>query len=128
MTAHAEDFVAGLAAARSGSKDALGTLLERYRNYLMVIAQQKMDPAISAKLGPSDVIQETFLEAQRDFAHFHGNNEQELLAWLRQLLYNNLANLARLYRGTAKRDIQREVPLDVLGDLRADTPPPGEQA
>lgn len=128
MTAPAEDPLVSLTAARSGSREALGELLERYRNYLLLIAQQEMDPALNAKVGPSDLIQETFLEAQRDFQHFHGHSEPELLAWLRQLLHNNLANLARFYRDTAKRDIQREVPLDLLGEPRADTVTPGEQA
>ncbi len=37
-----------------------------------------------------------------------------MLAWLRRLLRNNLLNLARSYRGTAKRDVGRELPLQAL--------------
>ena len=53
-------------------------------------------------------MQQTFLEAQQDFQGFHGDSEVELLAWLRRLLLNNLANFARHYRGSRKRAIGRE--------------------
>ena len=44
---------------------------------------------------------------------FRGSTEEELLAWLRQVLLNNLSNFARRYRGTAKRDVRREVRLEL---------------
>jgi RNA polymerase sigma-70 factor (ECF subfamily) len=78
---------------------------------LLGIAERELDSALQAKGGASDLVQETFLEAQRDFAQFHGASEAELQAWLRRLLLNNLANFTRLYRGTDKRDVGREVPL-----------------
>jgi len=98
------------------------------------IAEQELDPALRTKAGASDLVQETFLEAQRDFAHFRGTSEGELRAWLRQMLLCNLANFARRYRGTAKRDLGREVPLEPAGSQAAgdgpaaDTPSPGGQA
>jgi RNA polymerase sigma-70 factor (ECF subfamily) len=59
--------------------------------------------------------QETFLEAQRDFAQFQGTTEKELIAWLRQLLVRNLHNLLRHYLGTKRRDVrlERELAADV---------------
>jgi RNA polymerase sigma-70 factor (ECF subfamily) len=66
-------------------------------------------------------VQETFLEAQRDFAQFRGGSEAELRAWLRALLVHNLDNLARGFRATAKRNVAREVavPDAPLGELYA---------
>jgi RNA polymerase sigma-70 factor (ECF subfamily) len=117
--------------ARAGSADALGQLLGAYRNYLLRIARQEIDPALQAKESASDVVQETFLEAQRDFARFHGSSADEWRAWLRQLLLNNVANLIRRYRDTDKRRIDREVPLRPSswsgtpgGELAADTSSP----
>jgi RNA polymerase sigma-70 factor (ECF subfamily) len=108
--AHApEDW---LSAARAGSHEALGQALEACRRYLLQIAQQELDPALQAKGGASDVVQETFLEAQRDFDRFHGGSEAELRAWLRQLLLHHLYKLARRYRTTQKRAAGREVPLE----------------
>jgi RNA polymerase sigma-70 factor (ECF subfamily) len=108
--AHAPDD--WLSAARAGSQEALGQALEACRRYLLQIAQQELDPALQAKGGASDVVQETFLEAQRDFDHFHGGSDAELRAWLRQLLLHHLYKLARRYRTTQKRAAGREVPLE----------------
>jgi RNA polymerase sigma-70 factor (ECF subfamily) len=60
------------------------------------------------------------VEAHRGFAGFRGRSEDELLAWLRQILLHNLANLRRQYRATDKRQVQREVSLDTASenDLR----------
>jgi RNA polymerase sigma-70 factor (ECF subfamily) len=100
-----------LTAARAGSTDALGSVLEACRAYLLVVAERELHPAVRAKGGASDLVQQTFLEAHRDFGRFHGNSEEELLAWLRQVLRNNLANFTRLHLQTKKRKADLEVPL-----------------
>ncbi len=112
MAGSASDLATLLAAARAGTRDALGLLLEPCRGYLLMVAQGELGPDLKAKEGASDLVQDTFLEAQRDFAQFHGASEAELLAWLRRLLLNNVANVTRRYRGTAKRSLEREVALD----------------
>jgi RNA polymerase sigma-70 factor (ECF subfamily) len=113
----------GLAAARAGSQEALGEALEACRHYLLLIADRELDPELRAKGGASDLVQQTFLEAHRDFAAFQGKTEAELLAWLRQLLLHNLGHFTRRYRATAKREVTREVP---LGGGSSSTPP-GEE-
>jgi RNA polymerase sigma-70 factor (ECF subfamily) len=94
--------------ARAGSLGALGQLLELYRNYLHLLARLQIDRRLQGKVAPSDLVQETFLEAHRDFAQFRGNTERELMAWLRQILVTNFANLVRRYRGTRRRDLDLE--------------------
>jgi RNA polymerase sigma-70 factor, ECF subfamily len=103
------DFAVLLYRARAGSREALGQILEACRAYLQTVAGAKCDPALQAKAGASDLVQETFLEAQRDFAQFKGDSEEELLAWMRQLLLNNMANFTRSFRDAEKRSIDREV-------------------
>jgi RNA polymerase sigma-70 factor (ECF subfamily) len=100
-------------AARHGSAAALGQVLETCRRYLLAVANQELDPDLRAKIGPSDVVQETFLEANRDFGQFNGRTQEDLLAWLRRILLHNLANVRRQFCETDKRRIHREVPLDV---------------
>jgi RNA polymerase sigma-70 factor (ECF subfamily) len=112
MGEHRPDASHWLPAARAGSSEALGQALEVCRRYLLHIAQQQLDPDLRAKGGASDLVQWTFLEAQRDFAHFQGDSNTEWKAWLRRLLIDNLANFTRHYRGTAKRQVGREVALD----------------
>ncbi len=68
----------------------------------------EIDRRLQGKLDPSDLVQETFLEAHRDFPQFRGSDEAELLAWLRQVLVRNLANQVRRYLGTRGRDVRLE--------------------
>jgi RNA polymerase sigma-70 factor, ECF subfamily len=101
-----------LAAARGGSREALGQALEACRRYLLLVAQRELAPELLAKGGASDLVQQTFLEAQRDFPRFQGQSEGELLTWLRCILLHNLGKFSRHYRSTAKRGLDREVALD----------------
>lgn len=94
--------------ARGGSREALGELLDGCRQYLLLMADQLLAPQLRAKIGASDVVQETLHDAQRDFGRFQGVGEDELLAWLRHILVNNLADFGRRYRA-AKRQVEREV-------------------
>src|SRR5215467_12834077 len=100
-----------ITSARAGSGAALGRALNGCRAYLLLIAEKELDPDLRAKGGASDLVQETFLEAQRDFARFDGTSEAELLAWLRRILVNNLGNFSRRYHGTHRRALDREVEL-----------------
>jgi RNA polymerase sigma-70 factor (ECF subfamily) len=108
-----------LTAARGGSREALGQAFDAFRRYLLIVAQRELDPDLQAKGSASDLVQETFLEAQRDFGQFHGDSAAAWKAWLRQLLLNNLANFTRTYRATAKRDVHREVAIDPAGSAGA---------
>jgi DNA-directed RNA polymerase specialized sigma24 family protein len=105
------DFARLLAEARAGSIQALGQLWQEHRKYLLLVANQKLDSDLQAKVSPSDLVQDTFLEAQHDFAQFHGRSEKELRAWLGCILVNNVANVTRHYRDTDKAAVDREVPL-----------------
>ena len=125
-----EEFAARLDRARNGSVEDLGEALEACRVYLSVLASRRLDPGLQGKGGASDLVQETFLEAQRDFRQFGGTSQAELVTWLSRLLLNNLANFARRYRGTGKRSVSREVALDeAQGDPRvaASGPSPSQQ-
>jgi RNA polymerase sigma-70 factor (ECF subfamily) len=108
----AESFRLRLQAARNGSSEALGRLLEAYRSYFWLVAKQQLGPDLRGKVGASDIVQETFLEAQRDFGQFRGQTEEAWLAWLRRLLRNNLLNVARRFRHTEMRAVHREVSAD----------------
>jgi len=99
--------------ARVGSPEALGEVLAAYRPFLFAIARDEIDSELKAKAGPSDLVQESFLEAQRDFASFTAENESQFRSWLYTILMNNLADLRKRYLKTAKRQVRRERPLGV---------------
>ena len=94
--------------AQAGDADALGELLQLYRNYLALLARLNIDARLQGKVDASDLVQETFLKAHRNFGQFRGNTEEELVSWLRQILTNNLANLVRHYLGLKRRDVRLE--------------------
>jgi RNA polymerase sigma-70 factor (ECF subfamily) len=63
---------------------------------------------VKAKAGPSDMVQQTFLCADRGFDRFLGRSESEMQAWLRQILLNVVNNFHRDFRETGKRKVGRE--------------------
>jgi RNA polymerase sigma-70 factor (ECF subfamily) len=101
--------------ARAGDVAALGRLLELYRNYLRVMARSLIAQALRGHLDPSDLVQETFLKAQREFPQFAGSGEPELVAWLRKILARSLANLAEHHRA-GRRDHRRQTSLEAALD------------
>jgi len=113
MTAIAEahDRNQSLADARAGSPEALGHALQAHRRYLLLVAEKELAPDLRAKGGASDLVQETFIEAQRDFRQFRGESGDEFRGWLRRILLHNLGAFTRRYRGTDMRDLGREVGL-----------------
>jgi RNA polymerase sigma-70 factor (ECF subfamily) len=100
-----------LEAARKGQVELLGRVLETCREHLLVLARQELGPDLAGKLGPSDLVQETFLAAHRDIAAFRGKTVDELRAWLQAILRHRVANARRHYRASAKRNVEREVAL-----------------
>ncbi|NLS95381.1 MAG: sigma-70 family RNA polymerase sigma factor [Planctomycetaceae bacterium] len=101
--------------ARAAPDAVLGPLLQLYGNYLRLLASAQLNAKLRARVSPSDVVQETFLEAHRDFAQFRGESEREFLAWLRKILANNLARLVERHIMTEKRAVHREVSLERMG-------------
>jgi RNA polymerase sigma-70 factor (ECF subfamily) len=92
-------------------------LLQHYRDYLLRVAHDELSSSLAPKVAQSDLVQETCLQAARDFAGFVGDSEWELRVWLRQILLNTLRDADRRFRATAKRSISREVSLQANSDL-----------
>jgi RNA polymerase sigma-70 factor, ECF subfamily len=91
-----------------------GRLLDGRRQYLLMIANEVIGPELQAKLGASDLVQDTFLEAQRHLGIFRGKTKAETRSWLRKILECRVANIRRSYAATEKRATQREVKIDSL--------------
>jgi len=97
--------------ARRGDADCREQLFALCRSYLGFAARAQVESWLKVKVDASDLVQQTMLEAHRDFDRFEGQSEQEWMAWLKRILAHNVADFIRSFRGTAKRQVRREVPL-----------------
>ena len=104
-------FSALLVQAQNGSGTSRGVLLEEFRQYLELFADRCLDPELQPKASKSDIVQQSFLEAHADFKSFRGQTREELRSWLKEIVRNNVANIRRLFQGTQKRELGREIPL-----------------
>ncbi len=109
--------------------------VERYRAYLLLLARMQLDQRWSARIDPSDLVQQTLLDASAKWTEL-GTEDAALAAWLRKALANNLADALR-HLNRARRNVSREQSLDVALDassarlgnwLAADQPSPSHQA
>jgi RNA polymerase sigma-70 factor, ECF subfamily len=85
--------------------------LEQFRSYLRVLARVQCGPRWQPRLDPSDLVQQTLLQAVQALPQFRGHSDPELAAWLRQILVRTLRNAVRDL-GRDKRDVSRECPLE----------------
>jgi len=102
-------------AARDGDSAALGRLLDQYRAYFQILAARGIGPRLGQRFNASDVVQQTMLEACRDFVQFLGSGEPELVAWLERILQRNISQLVRDHVATQKRALGREQSRDAAG-------------
>lgn len=110
--------------------------LEKYREYLNLLARVNVSRRLQAKLDLSGVVQQTLFEAHQSPKPSQPGNHAQWEAWLRRILARNLTDAIR--RLTAdKRDVAREQSLDEDASqtsarleawLAAPEPSPSEQA
>lgn len=119
-TAHEAEWNSQLADARVGSREAQARLLEALRPFLLALAEDQLASDLRPKLAASDIVQNTVCQAWQGFEQFRGQTRGELVAWLRTILGHCAAAEARKYRGTGKRDVDRERSLERLaGEYRS---------
>lgn len=109
-----------MAAAASGSGEQLGEWLETFRAYLLYVANHELKPELRQKVGASDLVQKTLMEALQGLHNFRGYSVVEFQHWLGQMLNHNIVDVARRYSEAEMRDVSREVSFDVDSRRPAD--------
>lgn len=105
--------------ALQGEEGVRGPLLENYRNYLELLARIEIGRRLQTKVDAADLVQETFLEAHRNFGLFRGKSEGEFINWLRGIMAARIATMVRHFIGTQGRNVRRERDLQIDFDHSA---------
>jgi RNA polymerase sigma-70 factor (ECF subfamily) len=93
------------------SEGAAALDLERFREYLRLLARLQLDPRFQGKIDLSGVVQQTLLEAYRALEQLRTMDDARRAGWLRRALANNLTDEVRRL-GRASRDITLERSLE----------------
>ena len=110
MSASTNDVSSLIVAAKSGSRTALGGLLECFGARLTDRVRSVLGAELTLKIGESDVVQETLMTAALKFSGFRGRTENEFENWLTRIFYRRALD-TRKHFYAAKRDVRREKPL-----------------
>jgi RNA polymerase sigma-70 factor, ECF subfamily len=89
-------------------RSALGELLQNYRPLLKQIAEYSLNNGLAVRCDASDIIQQTMLEAYRDFNNFKESEVPHFSKWIKTILHHNLLESVRNHVQTDKRSIRRE--------------------
>jgi RNA polymerase sigma-70 factor (ECF subfamily) len=81
--------------------------LEQYREYLGLLARWQIDSRLRARIDPSDLVQQTMLEAHQALAQPAAVIPTDLPAYLRRILGRNLVDAVRLHQA-GRRDVHLE--------------------
>jgi RNA polymerase sigma-70 factor (ECF subfamily) len=93
--------------AKDGNKDAQNQILKQVQDVLTKLARQQFQADLRQRQNPSDVVQLTLTRMINGFDDFRGTTENELYAWMKTILKNEL-HVARRHQQQAKRDARRD--------------------
>lgn len=96
---------------REGDGEALGIWLDRHRLRLERMVRLRMDQRIAGRVSPSDVLQDTFVDAARRIKDYLDHPDVPFFVWLRFLTAQRLSQLHRQHLGAQARDVDREIPI-----------------
>ncbi|MBM4091191.1 MAG: sigma-70 family RNA polymerase sigma factor [Planctomycetes bacterium] len=118
----AEDTDELLRRAEAGNREAISDLLDRHRERLRRMVAVRIDPRLSARVDPSDVLQESLAEAARQLPRYLKERPLPFYPWLRQLTWTRLVKLhqrhIKVQKRTVRREIGEELPLSDHSALR----------
>ncbi|HEV3447546.1 MAG TPA: sigma-70 family RNA polymerase sigma factor [Gemmataceae bacterium] len=117
---------------RAGDTAALAELFEAHRPQLRRMVDLRLDRHVAARLDPSDVLQEVYLDMAGQMDAYLRKPRVAFYVWLRGLTWERLLKLHRRYLGAGCRTVIREqaLPLEssaaLAGQLLARGPSPSE--
>lgn len=98
-------------AAANGDREAWSTLLGRHGVRLRRMIALRLDRRLLGRIDPSDVIQETLIDALASLPRYAERAETSFFLWLRWIAGMKLNAIHRTHLGFKVRDASREVPI-----------------
>ncbi len=99
--------------AGQGDIDARQALLARHRERLEHMVKLRMDPRLSARVDPSDVVQEAVTEAWQKLSDYLEKRPVAFYPWLRRIAWERLVKVHRFHLEAKKRSVRREAVLEL---------------
>src|SRR5437763_12378901 len=99
-----------LARARGGDERAGQQLLAFYRDRLRQMVAVRLDRRLTARIDPSDVVQEALVDAARKLPEYLRQQPMPFYPWLRRLAWERLMKLYQRHITAGKRSVTREAP------------------
>lgn len=94
--------------AAAGDGSAAQKLLSRQRRRLKSMISVRMDRRLASRIDPSDVVQETLIEAARQLPEYLRNPALPFYPWIRQLAMQQLIRQHRRHLRAKARSLRRE--------------------
>jgi RNA polymerase sigma-70 factor (ECF subfamily) len=92
----------------AGNPAALDRLLRLHRGYLRRVVQGRMEPALSARVDASDVVQETQFVIAKRIGDFIKRRPTSFRIWIRQKALEQLVDQRRRHIEAEKRSVLKE--------------------
>ena len=99
--------------AARGDRAARQQLIARHRERLRRMVAVRMDPRLSPRIDPSDVVQEALAEAERHLEAYLRDQPLPFYPWLRQFAWQRLRHLHRHHIDARRRSVAREEPWEL---------------
>jgi RNA polymerase sigma-70 factor (ECF subfamily) len=96
--------------ARGGDAVAEAAILAGQRDRLRRMIANRLDRRVSARVDPSDVVQEALADASLRLSAYLQNPPLPLFPWLYQFARERLAKIHRHHIRTGRRSVERESP------------------
>ena len=96
--------------AQAGDAEAVDLLFSRQRPKLRQMVGVWMDPQLSQRLDPSDIIQEALVDAHQQLPDYLRDRPLPFYPWLRQFAWKHLIDLHRRHVVARRRSVLREDP------------------
>lgn len=111
MTDHkltGDELDATLRRAAAGDSSARNLIFQQHRARLKRMISLRMDGRLAPRIDPSDIVQETLIEAAKQLSDYVQKPPLPFYPWLRRIAWRRLTDQFRRHLAAQKRSVNRE--------------------